>query len=77
MKYLYTGPNSAITLIVLDKEQMPTDVHVMLWNNTEVDMPESHEATNVLLHQGFLKPVEVAVETKAAEPESVKPKAKA
>lgn len=75
-KYLYTGPNSAITLVVLDKEEQPSNLDVVLWHDTVVELPESHEATQVLLHQGLLTPIMLVepAEVVAIEP---KPKNKA
>ena len=73
-KYFYTGPNSAITLVVLDKEQQPTDVDVVLWRDTVVELPEAHEATQVLLHQGLL--TAVIVEPVAVEAVVIEPKIK-
>lgn len=65
--FLYTGPNSAISLILYDEQKMPKDLEVMLWQDTVVEMPEDHEAVQVLVHLGHLTPVE--------ERESISPEA--
>lgn len=69
-QFRYTGPNSAITLIVLDKEQTPKDLDVILWHDSIVELPEEHEAVQVLLHQGLLEAIE---QTQSAPAESAEP----
>lgn len=58
MKYLYTGPMSGVTL--------GDGQEVMLFPNTEVELPDDHEYTQTLKALGHLTPVA----TKAKKGES-------
>ncbi len=80
-RYIYTGPNSAVTLKVSDGKGGLKDQDVLFWNNQEVDLPADHEMVGVLIAQGYLKPVQAApvqigqsAETKAATDKSGKTK---
>lgn len=61
MKYRYTGPMSGVTL---NEGQ-----EVMLFPNTEVELPEDHEYTQTLLALGHLTPLPVTT-TKGKKGES-------
>ncbi len=52
MKYRYTGPMSGVTL--------NAGQEVMLFPNTEVELPEDHEYTQTLLALGHLTPLAAA-----------------
>ncbi|OIP06948.1 MAG: hypothetical protein AUK53_11750 [Betaproteobacteria bacterium CG2_30_59_46] len=80
-RFIYTGPNSAVTLKVSDGKGGLKDQDVLFWNKQEVDLPADHEMVSVLIAQGYLKPVQVApvqivqsAETKAATDKSGKTK---
>lgn len=68
-RYIYTGPNSAVTLKVSDGKGGVKDHDVLLWNGQEVDLPADHEAVASLVAQGYLKPV-AAAPTAQAVPEA-------
>lgn len=80
-RFIYTGPNSAVTLKVSDGKGGLKDQDVLFWNKQEVDLPADHEMVGVLVAQGYLTPVQAApvqieqpVETKAATDKSGKTK---
>ncbi len=52
MKFRYSGPLSGATLTDGEKSQ-----EVMLYPDTEVDLPETHEYVQTLLALGYLTPV--------------------
>lgn len=71
--YRYTGANSAISLTTRnDKDEMTETIEVMLWHDTQVELPSDNEHVKVLVHQGYLTAVESAAPAAPAEPE-VKP----
>jgi hypothetical protein len=56
--FLYTGPNSAVTLKVINKkDEPPVDVDVLFWNGQHVDLPADHEVTLSMQAQGLLAEV--------------------
>lgn len=59
-RYIYTGPNSAVTLKVSDGKGGLKDHDVLFWNGQEVDLPADHEMVASLVAQGYLKPVAAA-----------------
>lgn len=59
-RYIYTGPNSAVTLKVSDGKGGLKDQGVLFWNKQEVDLPADHEMVASLVAQGYLKPVAAA-----------------
>jgi hypothetical protein len=70
-RYLYTGPNSSVTLKVSDGKGGRSDQDVIFWNGNEVDLPADHEIVVALTAQGFLKSVTAPVQQSApAAPES-------
>ncbi len=65
-RYIYTGPNSAVTLKVSDGKGGLKDQDVLFWNGQEVDLPADHEMVASLVAQGYLKPVAAASIPQAA-----------
>jgi hypothetical protein len=63
--YSYTGPNSAVTIIVTDAKGESVQRDVMLWCGRDVTLPEDHAYTQQLLAQGLITPVAPAA---AVEP---------
>jgi hypothetical protein len=59
-RYIYTGPNSSVTLKVSDGKGGLKDQDVLFWNGQEVELPATHEMAGVLLAQGYLKPIAAA-----------------
>lgn len=59
-RYIYTGPNSSVTLKVSDGKGGLKDQDVLFWNNQEVELPADHEMVASLVAQGYLKPVAAA-----------------
>ena len=58
-RYLYTGPDSAVTLKVSDGKGNLNDQDVLLWNSQEVELPADHDLVRVLVQKGRLTPVQV------------------
>lgn len=56
-RYLYTGPDSAVTLKVSDGKGNLNDQDVLLWNSQEVELPADHDLVRVLVQKGRLTPV--------------------
>ena len=52
-RYTYTGPNSAITVKTDDNAVRD----VMLWRNTEVELPNDDEHVAVMIEMGYLTPI--------------------
>ena len=52
-RYIYTGPNSAVTLKVSDGKGGLKDQDVLFWNGQEVDLPADHEMVASLVAQGY------------------------
>ena len=52
-RYTYTGPNSAITV----KNDDATTRDVMLWRNTEVELPDDDEHVVVMIEMDYLIPI--------------------
>lgn len=50
MRYLYTGPNSGVTL--------PGGKEVLLFSGKEVDLPSDNSYVKTLVSLGYLRPVE-------------------
>lgn len=65
-RYIYTGPNSAVTLKVSDGKGGLKDQDVLFWSNQEVELPADHEMVASLVAQGYLKPVAAASIPQAA-----------
>lgn len=65
MKYLYTGPNSGVTL--------QDGTEILLWKDTEVDLPETSEYVQTLVSLGLLKTISIEAnkKTKKEEKENV------
>lgn len=59
-RYVYTGPNSAVTLKVGDGAGGLKEQDVVLWHGKEVELPGDHEFTKTLEHQGLLRPISQA-----------------
>ena len=59
-RYLYTGPDSAVTLKVSDGKGNLNDQDVLLWNDQEVELPADHDLVRVLVQKGRLTPVQAA-----------------
>jgi hypothetical protein len=59
-QYLYTGPDSAVTLRVVDGKGLLEDRDVMLWHGKAVELPPNHELVAVLVARGHLAPVPAA-----------------
>jgi hypothetical protein len=60
-KYLYTGPNSGVTIKVPESDDPDAplvDRDVFLWQGKEVWLPPEHAVTKTLLPQGLLQLVE-------------------
>lgn len=76
-RYIYTGPNSAVTLKVSDGKGGLKDQDVLFWSNQEVELPADHEMVASLVAQGYLKPVAVASIPQAAHaaPAVIEPEA--
>lgn len=76
-RYIYTGPNSAVTLKVSDGKGGLKDHDVLFWNGQEVDLPADHEMVASLVAQGYLKPVAAAPipQTAPAAPAVIEPEA--
>ncbi len=55
-RFIYAGPNSAVTLKVQDAQGVMVDREVMLWNGSTVELPSDHAFTDVLLKQRLLTP---------------------
>ncbi|MGP8489510.1 hypothetical protein ACT2FY_44910 [Paraburkholderia fungorum] len=55
--YRYSGPNSAVTLVVTDPGGVPVERDVMLWSGRDVVLPEGHPYTQALLGQQLIAPV--------------------
>ena len=53
-RFLYTGPDSAVTLKVSDGKGNLNDQDVLLWNNQEVELPADHDMVHVLVEKGRL-----------------------
>ncbi len=53
-RYLYTGPDSAVTLKVSDGKGNLNDQDVLLWSGQEVELPADHELVCVLVQKGRL-----------------------
>lgn len=66
--YRYSGPNSAVTLVVPDAKGTPVERGVMLWAGRDVVLPEGHEYTQALLKQGLIAPVATEREPLASVP---------
>ena len=84
--FRYTGPNSAITMVVEDGQGNPQDMDVILWGGAIVELPPKHEVTLALIHQGYLETVSEAqvlpaptatVVTEVSEAANAESKAKA
>lgn len=58
-RYTYTGPNSAITVKASETETRD----VMLWRNTEVELPDDDEHVTVMVEMGYLTPIGDAAPT--------------
>ena len=54
--YRYSGPNSAVTLVVTDPGGVPVERDVMLWSGRDVVLPEGHPYTQALLGQQLIEP---------------------
>lgn len=48
--FTYSGPNSAITLVLADS----TEQEIILWTGSLVNLPADHEAVIALVAQGWL-----------------------
>ncbi|HCE6987343.1 hypothetical protein [Pseudomonas aeruginosa] len=59
-RFLYTGPDSAVTLKVSDGKGNFNDQDVLLWNDQEVELPADHDLVRVLVQKGRLTPVQAA-----------------
>ena len=59
-RFLYTGPDSAVTLKVSDGRGNFNDQDVLLWNDQEVELPADHDLVRVLVQKGRLTPVQAA-----------------
>lgn len=59
--YRYTGPNSAITLVLADNSEH----EAIMWTNSVVALPDDHDTVATLLAQGLLtlEPVAAPVKT--------------
>jgi hypothetical protein len=68
--YRYSGPNSAVTLVVTDPKGIPVERDVMLWSGRDVVLPEGHAYTQALLKQGLIaeKAAPVSPPAPAASP---------
>lgn len=56
-RFLYTGPDSAATLVTgRAPDGTPEQVEVLLWHGHPVELPAGHELVQVLLHKGYLQP---------------------
>jgi hypothetical protein len=64
-RYLYTGPNSAVTLKVSDGKGGLKDLDVLFWNGQEVELPDGHAIVASLVAQDYLKPVAAPVQQAA------------
>lgn len=53
--YRYSGPNSAVTLVVSDGAGGQNDQDVLLWHDQDVVLSSDHEVTQVLLQRGWLE----------------------
>lgn len=73
-RFIYTGPNSAVTLKVSDGKGGLKDQDILFWNNQEVELPADHEMVAALQAQGYLKPVAAAPAPQTA-PAAPEPKA--
>ena len=64
--FTYSGPNSAITLVLADS----TEQEIILWTGSLVNLPADHEAVIALVAQGWLtlaaKPAPAAKHTQGA-----------
>jgi len=69
-RYLYTGPNSAVTLKVSDGKGSFKDQDVVFWKDQEVDLPTGHEMVAVLVEQGHLTLVPAVVDEPKATAEA-------
>ena len=67
MRYRYTGPNSAVTLRVPDGAGGIKDQDVLLWNGSEVDLPDDHAAVKTLEAQKYLTRVAAPAQAPKAE----------
>ena len=59
-RFLYTGPDSAVTLKQSDGKGNFNDQDVLLWNDQEVELPADHDLVRVLVQKGRLTPVQAA-----------------
>ena len=68
--YRYSGPNSAVTLVVPDLKGVPVERDVMLWSGRDVVLSEGHAYTLALLKQGLIaeKAAPVSAPAPAASP---------
>jgi hypothetical protein len=53
MKYRYSGPTSGVTLLV-----GATPQEVMLFDGSEIELPEDHEYVRTLIARKHLTPIE-------------------
>lgn len=60
--FTYSGPNSAITLVLADR----TEQEIILWTGGLVNLPDDHEAVMALVAQGWLSLVAPAAAAKPA-----------
>lgn len=71
MKYVYSGPDSGITLNTGSKDK-PQWQDVLLRSGGTVDLPEKHEAVQTLQAQGYLEPVADAAALASVKPTAAK-----
>jgi hypothetical protein len=60
-RFIYTGPDSAVTLKVPDAQGVMVDLEVILWSGRAVDLPVDHEYVQTLSESGVLVPTLDAV----------------
>jgi hypothetical protein len=62
MKFRYSGPTSGVTLRVGESQ-----TEVMLFDGSEVELPEAHDYTKTLVALGHLTPVADETPVKTAK----------